>query len=223
MGRTFRLPILKPGVSCIAEISNEKVSCTDVCIVAAGCGLVTGAAGGLLTGAIGGLVIGAGGIWVGSGMVAGVVVWENSGPAEIAAWIPGSGAVTASTTGGCVGVTACPCRGEYSGSIGRTSGSVDASFATAGNTISSRSAGISIGSSVVIAEDSLNVLTAEASAVSDAWGTLGCKLSAACSIIGPTADAKAGSLNDGDSGSTCRNLSAGYSTTGSTDSDSKDG
>ena len=85
MGRTFRLPILKLGVSCIAEISNEKVSCTDVCIVAAGCGLVTGAAGGLVIGAADGLVIGAGGIWVGSGMVAGVVVCGNSGSAEIAA------------------------------------------------------------------------------------------------------------------------------------------
>ena len=85
MGRTFRLPILKLGVSCIAAISKEKVSCTDVCIVAAGCGLVTGADGGLLTGAGGALVIGAGGIWVGSGMVAGVVVCGNSGLAEIAA------------------------------------------------------------------------------------------------------------------------------------------
>jgi hypothetical protein len=61
------------------------VSCTDVWIVAAGCGLVIGAAGGLLTGAAGGFVIGAGGIWVGSGMVAGVVVCGNSGSAEIAA------------------------------------------------------------------------------------------------------------------------------------------
>jgi len=34
LGRTLRAPILKLGVNCMAAISNEKVSCTDVCIAA---------------------------------------------------------------------------------------------------------------------------------------------------------------------------------------------
>src|SRR5258708_40059243 len=43
MGRTLRAPILKLGVNCMAAISNEKVSCTDVCITAGGCcGLAIG-------------------------------------------------------------------------------------------------------------------------------------------------------------------------------------
>ena len=54
MGRTFRAPILKLGVNCMAVISNEKVSCTDVCIAAGGCcGLAIGGAGALFTGAVG--------------------------------------------------------------------------------------------------------------------------------------------------------------------------
>src|SRR5918996_1127715 len=153
MGRTFKLPILKPGVNCIAAISKENVSCTDVCIVAAGCGLVTGAAGGLvtgaagglLTGAAGGLVIGAGGIWVGSGMVAGVVVCGNSGSAEVAAWMAGAGTVAASV-----------------------SGSVGVDVSTARGTSPSAVPGISIGSSAAIAEDPLTILAAETSA----WGML---------------------------------------------------
>jgi hypothetical protein len=39
VGRTFRTPILKLGVSCIAAISKEKVIWTEGCIVAAGCSL----------------------------------------------------------------------------------------------------------------------------------------------------------------------------------------
>src|SRR5438552_1021287 len=77
MGRTFKTPILKLGVNCIAAISNKKVSCTDVCIVAVGgCGLATGGAGALCIGAIG--------VWVVSGMVAGVVICGNTGSVEIA-------------------------------------------------------------------------------------------------------------------------------------------
>src|SRR5215468_5749166 len=70
MGRTFNTPILKLGVNCIAAISNEKVSCTEVCIPAAGTG---GCGCGLGTGGAGALAIGAGGVWVVSGMVAGMV------------------------------------------------------------------------------------------------------------------------------------------------------
>src|SRR5438874_11343259 len=83
MGRTFSTPILKLGVSCIAAISNEKVSCTEVCIPPAG----TGACGcGLGTGGVGALAIGAGGVWVVSGVVAGVVVCGKTGWAGIAGW-----------------------------------------------------------------------------------------------------------------------------------------
>src|SRR5207247_2723607 len=82
MGRTFNTPILKLGVNCIAAISNEKVSCTEVCIPAAG----TGACGcGLGTGGAGALAIGAGGVWVVSGMVAGMVGCGKTGWAGIAA------------------------------------------------------------------------------------------------------------------------------------------
>ena len=77
MGRTFKTPILKLGVNCMAAISKEKVSCTDVCIVAVGgCGLATGGAGALCIGAIG--------VWVVSGMVAGVVICGNTGSLEMA-------------------------------------------------------------------------------------------------------------------------------------------
>src|SRR5919106_578723 len=222
MGRTFKLPILKPGVSCIAAISKENVSCTDVCIVAAGCGLVTGAAGGLLTGvagglltgAAGGLVIGAGGIWVGSGMVAGVVVCGNSGSAEVAAWMPG--AVAGSATGDCAKVTASWCGSGYFCSIGSVSGSVGVDVSTARGTSPSAAPGISIGSSAAIAEDPLTILAAEASA----W-MLGCEVSAVCSMIGPTPDSRSGSANDGTSGSLFCDVSPGYSITGPTDSDSK--
>src|SRR5881227_4409517 len=72
MGRTFNTPILKLGVNCIVAISNEKVSCTEVCIPAAGTG-ACGCGCGLGTGGAGALAIGAGGVWVVSGMFAGVV------------------------------------------------------------------------------------------------------------------------------------------------------
>src|SRR5947207_14180232 len=83
MGRTFNTPILKLGVNCIVAISNEKVSCTEVCIPAAGtggggCGWVLG------TGGAGALAIGAGGVWVVSGMVAGIVVCGKRGGRGIA-------------------------------------------------------------------------------------------------------------------------------------------
>src|SRR5436190_22693343 len=52
--------------------SNEKVSCTEVCIPAAGTG-ACGCGCGLGTGGAGALAIGAGGVWVVSGMVAGMV------------------------------------------------------------------------------------------------------------------------------------------------------
>src|SRR5213596_979176 len=39
VGRTFRTPGLKLGVSCIAAISKENVIWTEGCIVAAGCSL----------------------------------------------------------------------------------------------------------------------------------------------------------------------------------------
>src|SRR5438105_3813352 len=77
MGRTFKTPILKLGVNCMAAISKEKVSCTDVCIVAAGCCALT-------TGGAGALFIGAVGVWVVSGMVTGVVVCGNTRSVEIA-------------------------------------------------------------------------------------------------------------------------------------------
>ena len=80
MGRTFKTPILKLGVNCMAAISKENVRCTDVCIPAAG----TGAGGcGLAIGGAGALAIGAGGVWVISGMVAGVVVCGKTGWAGI--------------------------------------------------------------------------------------------------------------------------------------------
>src|SRR5215216_2701929 len=80
MGRTFNTPILKLGVNCIAAISKEKVSCTEVCIPVAG----TGTCGcGLGTGGAGALAIGAGGVCVVSGMVAGVVGCGKTGLAGI--------------------------------------------------------------------------------------------------------------------------------------------
>src|SRR6266576_950511 len=87
MGRTFRTPILKLEVNCTDAISKEKVSCTDVCIVAAGCGLATMTGEGLFAGAVG--------ISVVSGMVAGVVVCGNTGLVEIAAGKLDAGPVTA--------------------------------------------------------------------------------------------------------------------------------
>src|SRR5262249_9007061 len=98
MGRTFKTPILKLGVSCIAAISNEKVSCTEVCIPAAG----TGAGGcgcGLGNGGAGVLAIGAGEVWVVSGMVAGVVVCGKTGWAGIARCKSEIDSVVAWTTG----------------------------------------------------------------------------------------------------------------------------
>src|SRR6266446_2589800 len=93
MGRTFRTPILKLGVNCMAAIAKEKVSCTDVCIVAAGgCGLATGGAGALVIGAIG--------VWVVSGMVAGVVICGNTGSVEAALGKSGTRSVVVSPVGG---------------------------------------------------------------------------------------------------------------------------
>src|SRR5215472_16478648 len=80
-GRTFKTPILKVGVSCIATISNEAVICTEVCIVAAGCGLSPGAGDDGDSGDS--LVAGAGEVWVVSGMGAGVVVSRNVGSVEV--------------------------------------------------------------------------------------------------------------------------------------------
>src|SRR6266542_5892495 len=92
MGRTFKTPILKLGVNCMAAISKEKVSCTDVCIVAAGgCGLATGVAGALVIGAIG--------VWVVSGMVAGVVVCGNTGSLGVALVKSEIGSIVASAAG----------------------------------------------------------------------------------------------------------------------------
>src|SRR6266436_2829835 len=93
MGRTFKTPILKLGVNCMAAISKEKVSCTDVCIAAAGgwgcgCGFATGGAGALVIGAIG--------VWVVSGMVAGVVICGNTGSVEAALGKSDAGSVVAS-------------------------------------------------------------------------------------------------------------------------------
>src|SRR5260370_7956738 len=97
MGRTFKTPILKLGVNCMAAISKEKVSCTDVCIAAAGgwgcgCGFATGGAGALVTGAIG--------VWVVSGMVAGVVICGNTGSVESITGKSDTGSVVASSVGG---------------------------------------------------------------------------------------------------------------------------
>src|SRR5438093_13776192 len=96
MGRTFNTPILKLDVNCIAAISNEKVSCTDVCMPAAG---ACGCGCGLATGGAGALAIGAGGVWVVSGMVAGMVVCGKTAWAGIAGWESEIDSVTASTTG----------------------------------------------------------------------------------------------------------------------------
>ena len=68
VGRNCNAPILNAGVSCIEAISKEKVSWTAVCMAPAGCGAPP-AAGVLINGAVG--------IWIGSGMVAIVVVCET--------------------------------------------------------------------------------------------------------------------------------------------------
>src|SRR5207249_12274058 len=83
IGRTFKTPILKLGVSCIAPISNEKVSCTEVCIPAAGMG-AGGCGCGLAIGGAGALATGADGVWVVSGMITGVVICGKIGSAGIA-------------------------------------------------------------------------------------------------------------------------------------------
>src|SRR4029077_18354918 len=100
MGRTFNTPILKLGVYCIAAISNEKVSCTEVCIPAAGTG-ACGCGCGLGTGGAGALAIGAGGVWVVSGMVAGVVGCGMTAWAGIAGggWKSDTGSAVTSLTG----------------------------------------------------------------------------------------------------------------------------
>src|SRR5205823_8663910 len=100
MGRTLRAPILKLDVNCMAAISNEKVSCTDVCITAGGgCGFAIGGAGALFAGAVG--------VWVVSGMFVGVVVCANRGSAEVGfgGGVEGGIAALASRGGGISGVT----------------------------------------------------------------------------------------------------------------------
>src|SRR5215203_5386578 len=99
MGRTFNTPILKLGVNCIAAISNEKVSCTEVCIPAAASG-ACGCGCGLSTGGAGALAIGAGGVWVVSGMVAGMVGSGKSGWTGIASggWKSDTGSAMTSLT-----------------------------------------------------------------------------------------------------------------------------
>src|SRR5262249_54464590 len=100
MGRTFKTPILKLGVSCMAAISNEKVSCTEVCIPAAGAsGCGCGCVCGLGTCGTGALSRGAGGVWVVSGMVAGMVVCGKTGWAGIGGWKSAICSIVASTTG----------------------------------------------------------------------------------------------------------------------------
>src|SRR6266496_4376064 len=182
MGRTFRTPILKLEVNCTAAISKENVSCTDVCIVAAGCGLATVAGEGLFAGAVG--------ISVVSGMVAGVVVCGNTGSVEIAAGKLDAGFVTASATEDLIAVgsyeTGCSC------SIGSTS-PFGAAFASAVRATFAP-VGISLGSFAVITESSAGSRIAETSAISGVCGTPGRKLSAVCSTTGFTDDSKTGSV-----------------------------
>jgi hypothetical protein len=75
----------------MAAISQEKASCTDVCVGAVDCGLATAAGGGLFIGAIG--------IWVVSGMVTGMVVCGNTGSVEMASEKSGDDSATVSATG----------------------------------------------------------------------------------------------------------------------------
>jgi len=73
----------------MAAISKEKVSCTDVCIVeGGGCGFATGGAGALVIGAIG--------VWVVSGMVAGVVICGDAGSVKTALGKSDTGSVVTS-------------------------------------------------------------------------------------------------------------------------------
>src|ERR1700694_4562756 len=71
-GRSCNAPILKLGVSCIDAISKAKLSCTEVCMAPAGWGVPPG----VRTGAVV--------IWMGSGMVTGVVGSEIEGSIETA-------------------------------------------------------------------------------------------------------------------------------------------
>src|SRR6266699_4822390 len=181
MGRTFRTPIWKLEVNCTAAISKENVSCTDVCIVAAGCGLATVAGEGLFAGAVG--------ISVVSGMVAGVVVCGNTGSVEIAAGKLVAGFVTASATEDLIAVgsyeTGCSC------SIGSTS-PFGAAFASAVRATFAPG-GISLGYFAVITESSAGSRIAETSAISGVCGTPRPTRSVVFSITGPTDDSKIGS------------------------------
>src|SRR5438105_15092946 len=67
-GRSCNAPILNVGVSCIDAISKAKLSCTAVCMAPAGCGVPP--------------EVLAVGIWIGSGMVTGVVGSEINGPVK---------------------------------------------------------------------------------------------------------------------------------------------
>src|SRR5206468_429054 len=80
-GRTCKAPTLKAGVSCTEATSKEKVSSTVVCMVpGGGCGFGTGGAGAL--------VIGASGVWIVSGIFAGVAICDDtdSGTYEETSW-----------------------------------------------------------------------------------------------------------------------------------------
>src|SRR5439155_5792506 len=193
--------------------SKEKVSCTDVCVVAAACGLATALDGGLLAGAIG--------IWVVSGMVAGVVVCGNTGSMRIAAGKSGAGSVTASTSGDLMAAEVVSDDAGCFCSIGATSGSADFSSAEADSGTFSAASGTSLGASGVIAKGAPNLLMAETSATSGVCGPSGRELSAVCSMTGPTDDSKIGSPSR-TSGALGCGLSAVCSMTGPTD-DSKTG
>src|SRR6266487_2125883 len=124
-------------------------------------------------------------------------------PERLEAWISGAGAVTGSATGDLAELTASSCDREYSCRIGSISGSGEVRVATPGRTSPFATVEISIGFSAAIAEDSLTALTAETSALR----RVGCEVSAVCSITGPTPDPKTDPVNDGDSGSVCRDFS----------------
>src|SRR5437764_14438816 len=88
MGRTLRAPILKLDVNCMAAISNEKVSCTDVCITAGGCcGFAIGGVAGVFSGGGGGCNV--------SGMAAGDVGFRTKSSRERAFRCEWTGSIAA--------------------------------------------------------------------------------------------------------------------------------
>jgi hypothetical protein len=88
-GRTFKQPIVKLGVSWIAAISKENVTCTDFCTGPWGCGSFSGAVE----------------IRVVSGMIAGVFGCGNSDSVRIVFEKSDAGSVTASAAGDSIAVT----------------------------------------------------------------------------------------------------------------------